>query len=89
MDSTHKALCIVKAIAEFIAEHESSYTKPTTVHMTEEQREIVSKSFPYLISGEFYCCSDEHKMKIILSDPKETAVGVGYVYFTEEVDDYK
>lgn len=88
MEDEHKALCIVKAISSFIMEHEGSMTKPTTVHMTKDQRDLVISNFPYLISGDIYK-DEDLSMKIILNDPGETAVGVGYVYFTDYVEGYK
>lgn len=88
MKNNLSTLAIVKAISSFILEHEASHTTPTTVHITQEQKDDIKKEFPYLISGDIYT-ERTHKLRILLNDSSVKAVGVGFTYFTDYPEEYK
>jgi hypothetical protein len=81
-DKSFEALRLVKTISNLVLEHEGSKTVPTTVHISRTQRDLISKEFPYLISGEIYK-EGKAKLKIMLTEEATPEVGVGYTYFSE------
>ena len=87
MTSKNEALSLVKAISSFILEHEGAKTVPTTVHMTETQKEAIKTEFPYLIEGNFYKDGNT-KLQILLNHPDNSTIGVGLTFFTEYPEMY-
>lgn len=82
------ALCVVKAITDFLTEMDGAKTKPNIVTMNNEQYEAVKCQFPYLISGEFYL-DGNNKLKILLNSKETDVVGVGFSFYTDDVLKYK
>lgn len=88
MSTKNEALSLVKAISSFILEHEGSKTVPTAVHMTELQKSMIEGEFPYLIDGNYYK-DGKTRLRIFLNHPSNTAVGVGFTFFTDYPEMYQ
>jgi hypothetical protein len=88
MQDKELAMCVVKAISEFLLEMEGAKTRPNVVHMHKEQLKAVKTKFPYLIEAGAYKDGND-RLKIILNDSDDYTVGVSFSFYTEHVQEYK
>ena len=88
MDEKRLALCVVKAVTDFLTEMDSAKTSPNIVTMNREQYEAVRNQFPYLIDGTHYI-DGSNRLKILINSEENTIVGVGLSFYTEDVIEYK